>query len=176
MRKEECFYLGKVVSKHSYKGEVLIKLDTDQPELYDTMESVFLEMEHGLVPFFIERIRRHKSELLRVKFEDTSDEAAAQSLIGKKAYLPLTLLPKLSGKQFYYHEIIGFQVEDKIKGHIGVVKGVNEHTAQAVLEIQKDTHTILIPITDAIILKVDRAGKTLYIDAPEGLIDLYLGT
>ena len=175
MQQEECFYLGKVVAKHSYKGEVLIKLDTDQPELYDTLESVFLEMDHGLVPFFIERIRRHKSELLRVKFENSSDEASAQSLIGKKVYLPLTLLPKLSGNQFYYHEIIGFQVEDKRQGPIGIVRAVNEHTAQAVLEIEKDAHTILIPITDAIIEKVDRSGKTLYVDAPDGLIDLYLG-
>ena len=174
MQQEECFYLGKVVSKHSFKGEVLIKLDTDQPELYDTMESVFLEMEHGLVPFFIERIRRHKSELLRIKFEDTSDEASAQALIGKKVFLPLTLLPKLTGKQFYYHEIIGFQVEDQKLGDIGSVRGVNEHSAQAVLEIDNGSNTILIPITDAIILKVDRSKKMLFINAPDGLIDLYL--
>lgn len=174
MQQEECFYLGKVVSKHSYKGEVLIKLDTDQPELYDTMESVFLEMDHGLVPFFIARIRRHKSELLRVQFEDVSDEAAAQALIGKKVFLPLSLLPELTGKQFYYHEIIGFQVEDKKRGMIGHVGNVIEHTAQAVIEVEKGEHTILIPVTDSIIKKVDRTRKTLIIDAPEGLIDLYL--
>lgn len=175
MRQEECFYLGKIVSKHSYKGEVLIKLDTDQPELYDTLESVFLALEHGLVPFFISQIRRHKSALLRVKFEEVSDEEGARALIGKEVYLPLTLLPKLSGKQFYYHEIIGFQVVDKTHGPIGVVSGVNEHTAQAVLEIAHNAATILIPITDAIISKVDRKRKTLSINAPDGLIDLYLG-
>lgn len=174
MRQEECFYLGKIVSKHSFKGEVLIKLDTDQPELYDTLESVFLEMEHGLVPFFIDRIRRHKSELLRVTFENISDETGAQSLIGKKVFLPLTMLPELSGKQFYYHEVVGFQVQDRKQGAIGIVRRVNEHAAQAVLEVEKDGKTILIPITDAIIEKVDRKRKTLSIDAPEGLIDLYL--
>ena len=174
MRKEDCFYLGKIVSKHSYKGEVLIKLDTDQPELYEKMESVFVALDHGLVPFFVERARLHKTALLRVQFEDVRDEATADSLLGKEVFLPLTMLPELKGKQFYYHEVIGFQVEDKSHGPIGVISGVNEHAAQALLEVTHKDATILIPITDDIISEVDRKNKIMHVSTPEGLIDLYL--
>ncbi|MAU71696.1 MAG: 16S rRNA processing protein RimM [Pseudozobellia sp.] len=175
MRKEDCFYLGKIVSKYSYKGEVLAKLDTDEPEAYENMESVFVLMKgNNLVPFFIERSRLHKSDLLRIDFEEVKDEASADRIMGHELYLPLAMLPPLKDDQFYFHEITDFSVNDKSMGDIGKVVGVNDSTAQAILIVDKDGKQILIPITDDIVLKVDRKTRTVFVNAPEGLIDLYL--
>ena len=174
MDKKDCFFVGKIVKKYSFKGELLIKLDTDDPELFLQMESVFVEQHKNLIPFFIEESGLHKSSLLRVKFEEVDDEPTAEALIGKELYLPLQLLPELTGNQFYYHEIVGFAVIDALKGAIGTVNGVNDQTAQHLLQIDKDGTELLIPINDEIIQKVDRTTRTLHIQAPEGLIDLYL--
>ena len=174
MQKEDCFYLGKIVSKHSFKGEVLVKLDTDEPEIYENMESVFVSLGNNLVPFFIEKCYLHKSNLLRIRFEDISTEADADRIIGSHLYLPLEFLPKLSGNKFYYHEIIGFEVIDSQHGNIGIITGVNDSASQALFEVAKDDKELLIPVADSIIDKVDRANKTLYVTTPEGLVDLYL--
>jgi len=174
MRKEDCFFLGKIVSKHGYKGEVLVKLDTDEPGIYENMESVFVGLGNTLVPFFIERCRLHKSSLLRIRFEEVQDEAAADHIMGSKLYLPLEFLPKLSGNKFYYHEIIGFELQDKNHGSIGTITGVNDMVSQALFEAVKDGKNLLIPITDEIILKVDRKNKTIHVETPPGLVDLYL--
>lgn len=176
MRKEDCFYLGKIVSKYSYKGEVLVKLDTDEPELYENMESVLIAMKGGtLVPFFIDRCRLHKSTLLRIDFEDVKDEASADRIMRHELYLPLSSLPKLEGDKFYFHEIIGFTVQDSEHGDIGTVTGVNDTTSQAILEVAKDGKQLLIPMSDAILGKVDREAKTVHVTTPDGLVALYLG-
>ncbi|WP_435136730.1 ribosome maturation factor RimM [Formosa sp. A9] len=174
MKKDDCFFLGKIVKKYSFKGELLIKLDTDEPELFEDMDSVFVELRNNLVPFFIESSQLHKSELLRVKFEDVDTEADAEALLKSDLYLPLDFLPELEGDKFYYHEIIGFTVEDKHFGTVGIIKSVNDSTAQALFEIDRDGTEILIPMNDEFIIKVDKPNKTIFVETPEGLIDLYL--
>lgn len=174
MTLNDCFYIGTIVQKFSFKGELLIKLDSDDPEMYEELESVFVALGNNLVPFFIERSSLHKSNLLRVKFEDVDTEADAEALLKHKLYLPLAALPKLSGNKFYYHEVIGFEVEDTQFGKVGKITGVNDTTTQALFEIEDEQgNEILIPIIDSFIEKVDRTGRKIIVNTPEGLIDLY---
>ncbi|WMI69351.1 ribosome maturation factor RimM [Mangrovimonas sp. YM274] len=174
MQKKDCFYLGKIVKKYSFKGEVLAKLDTDEPELYDHLESVFVELRNNLVPFFIESSQLHKSDLLRLKFEEVDTEQDADSIMKCDLYLPLEFLPKLEGNKFYFHEVIGFSIEDTRFGPIGTIKAINDSTAQALFEIDRDGIEILIPMNDEFIKEVNRNTKTIVVETPEGLIDLYL--
>ena len=176
MRKEDCFYLGKIAKKFSYKGEVLAWLDTDEPGLYENLESVFVEFNKHLVPFFIESSSLHKNDFLRIRFEDVEDEDAADGIMGAALYLPLSMLPKLSGNRFYFHEIIGFEAEDQRLGTIGEIVGINDSSAQPLFEIKKGEIEILIPMIDHFIVKVDRENKKIILDTPEGLVDLYLNS
>ena len=174
MKKEDCFYLGKIVRKYSFKGELLIKLDTDQPEIYANLDAMFINVRNTLIPFFVENSQLHKSDLLRVQFEDVTTEADADSLMKSDVYLPIELLPKLEGNKFYFHEVIGFTMEDKNYGKVGTITGTNDSTAQALFEVENNGTELLIPMNDEFILKVDRENKIILVETPEGLIDLYL--
>jgi 16S rRNA processing protein RimM len=174
MKIEDCFYLGKIVRKYSFNGELLIKLDTDQPELYENLDAVFINYRNTFMPFFIESSQFHKSDLLRVQFEDVTTEAEADSLLKSDVYLPLEFLPKLEGNKFYFHEVIGFSMDDVNYGHVGTIISINDTTVQALFEVEKDGKEILIPLNDQFIVKVDRTKKSILVNTPEGLIDLYL--
>jgi 16S rRNA processing protein RimM len=39
-------------------------------------------------------------------------EEDADAIMGNDIYLPLKMLPKLTGNKFYFHEVIGFEVEE----------------------------------------------------------------
>jgi 16S rRNA processing protein RimM len=174
MKKEDCFYLGKIVKKYSYKGELLVKLDTDEPELYENIDAVFMDLRGNLVPFFVESSQLHKSDLLRLKFEDVDTEADADALLKSELYLPLELLPKLDGNKFYFHEVIGFKIIDSNFGEVGTITSINDSTAQALFEIDRNGIEILIPMNDEFIVNVDKTNRTIEVKTPEGLIDLYL--
>jgi len=174
MRKEDCFYLGKIVRKHSFKGEVIVKLDTDEPELYQNLESVFVALGNDLVPFFIETISLQKGNQLRIRFEDVENEADADAILGVEVYLPLKFLPKLTGNKFYFHEIIDFDIEDVNLGYIGVITGVNDASAQPLFEVNSNGTEVFIPMIDHFIKKVDRENNKIIVETPEGLLDLYL--
>jgi 16S rRNA processing protein RimM len=174
MRKEDCFYLGKIAKKFSFKGEVLIYLDTDEPEEYQDMESVFVEIGKNLVPYFITTCSLHKNDFLRVQFEDINNEEDADALIGSEIYLPLSHLTKLEGNKFYYHEVIDFEIEDKTYGVFGRIVSVNDATAQPLFEVLNGEVELLIPMVDHFIIKIDRENKKVIMDLPDGLIQMYL--
>ena len=172
MTKDECYYLGRITKPFGFKGEMVLFLDVDEQEEYAGLDSVFVEMKNGLVPYFIKSLRFSGNKAIAT-FEDLTPEEAS-ALAGRDMYLPLDLLPKLTGNQFYFHEVKGFRVIDDERGDIGVIESVIEYPAQPLFQIFNGDKEILIPVIDEVIERVDREAKTIYISAPNGLIDLYM--
>jgi len=172
MTQDECYQLGKITKPFGYKGQLVLFLDVDDPDEYTGLDSAFVEVKGNLVPYFfqIDSLSGNKAV---ATFEELSP-AEAQALVGCDLYLPLSLLPKLTGNKFYFHEVIGFRVVDDEKGDIGEIKSVIDYPAQSLFQIMKGETEILIPVIDEVIRKVDREAKTIFITAPTGLIDLYL--
>ena len=171
MKKQDCFYVGKIIKKFSFKGEVLIKIDGDLSENYFDLKTIFLENENNLVPFFIERIKKHKTDILRIKFEDVDSEESANKILDKKIYLPLSLVKPLSGKKFYFHEVIGFKVISE-KKVIGIINKINDLSPQPIFEIKNKNRIILVPIHNDFIIKINRKEKNIQLSLPDGLLEL----
>lgn len=171
MQIKDCYYLGTITKAHGYKGELNVHLDTDEPQAYKNLESIFIEKNGLLVPFFLKKSQLHKGNHLRILIEDFEDPNA---LIGRDVYLPLSSLPKLDENKFYYHDILGFQVLSSNNELIGDIQNVRDTTSQDLFEINSpDGKEILIPVIDQWILDVDHNKKTIKLELPDGLLDIF---
>jgi 16S rRNA processing protein RimM len=174
MNKDQCFQIGRLAKVHGLRGEVNVVLDVDYPEDYDGLEHLFLEQKGRLIPFFLEHFVIQPGGRALAKFEDLNSIEQVEALVGAEVYLPLTELPELDEDQYYYHELIGFEVIDEVLGLIGPVQIIYDLETQDLLGVIHQGKEVLIPIQDGIITKVDKAAKKVYCQLPEGLLDIYL--
>ncbi len=173
MTKNECFNLGYIAKRVGNFGELAFVLDVDNPGSYQKLESVFVELNNTLVPFFIKKIQlRGNTAVVSIEGIDTIEKA--EEIIKSSLYLPLSFLPPLKGKKFYFHEIVGFKVIDKTYGEIGIIEKILDFPQQAIFQIKMGVHEILIPAKEEFIISINRISKQLELNAPEGLIDIYI--
>jgi 16S rRNA processing protein RimM len=174
MTKDACYLLGNIAKLHGFKGEVSIYLDVTNPFEYKELESVFVDINEQLTPFFIESITIQQKKFARVKFEGINTEEAAKEILKKELFLPLSILPKLSGTSFYDHEVVDFTAIDEVHGNIGIVRSIIDNSVNPLIQIDQNGTEILIPLLKNTVTKVDRTNRQLHFNSPEGLVELYI--
>lgn len=168
---DSCFELGHVIKNHGIKGELLVFLDVDDPVKYEKLDSVFIEINHKLVPFFIEQFKLQGSNAI-VKFEDVNDIERARELAATRMFLPLEQLPDLGKDNFYLHEIIGFTVIDETAGRLGEIKTIYEANGNRLAGMDYREREVLVPLNKDFIRKLDKKKKEVFMALPDGLLDI----
>ena len=174
MDKADCFELGYVAKLHGFKGEVSLFLDVTNPEDYTSLDAVFIEINGQLNPFFVDSFKLKNKGFAAVKFKGVENERDGRVLLRQRLFLPAQILPKLSGIQFYDHEVVGFTVVDTLFGEVGIIEDVIDLAVNPLLQIKHGTKEVLVPLAANVVQAIDRKKKIMTITAPEGLIELYI--
>jgi len=174
MQNNDFYYLGKILRTFGNKGQLMVQLEVDEPEKYLNLESVYLDIYGEQIPFFITSIELKTRNSAIFSFTDVHSGDEAEEYTGMEMFLPISRLPELTGNQFYYHEVEGFTVVDTRFGELGTIETILDLRQQALFQIRYGDKEILIPAVDGIILEINRERKIITIEAPEGLIDIYI--
>lgn len=172
MTVDDCYQIGHVIKTHGLKGEVQLFLDVDNPLEYQEMESMLVQQNNSLIPFFIEHLQINASKTI-AKFEEVDDVEQAKTLVACQLYLPLDILPDLKDGEYYLHQLVGMDLFDGDR-LLGQVKELFEIGPQELISVIHQGKEILIPIKDEIIKKVDIGNNRIDAEIPDGLIDIYL--
>ncbi|MCS6905127.1 MAG: ribosome maturation factor RimM [Bacteroidia bacterium] len=171
---DDFFLLGKITKAHGLKGEVKAFFDVDDYTSFLQLREVYVQYNNqALRKLCIQRLRHLGALNFLLKFESLDTLDSVEYLIGQSLFLPISLLPPLSEEEFYYHEVIGFEVVDSKFGKLGIVKEIIPMPAQDLLCVRCGEKEILIPITHSFVPRVDRNSKLLYTVLPEGLLEVF---
>lgn len=143
------------------------------PDIIRNWNQFFLEINQKLVPFFITSIQI-SNNIGIVKFEDINSIEDTDSIISAPIYLPDELLPPLEEGQFYYHEVIGYKIQDSALGFVGEITDIITLPKNEIFSFIYQGVEVLAPLNDAVIRKIDHENKVVEVTLPEGLIDIYL--
>ncbi len=173
MQKQDCLLIGKTIKSHGIHGEIIV--ETSNPEAFQNIkESIHLEIEGLLVPFFLDKIQQQSTHRFRIKFQLLNNEQQALEIINCDVFIPTKEVDEKDlGLIITPHLLIGFIAIDEVYGEIGEVIDYIDQPNNPILVIKQGKIEILMPYHEDLIKKVKNRKKTVHVTAPEGLIDLY---
>lgn len=174
MKTSNCYYLGYISKTVGYEGSLIAFLDVDDPSSYSDLESVFIMMDGKLVPFFVADIsvRAPKGEVV-IRFEDIDSIGKARHLCKRDMYLPLSRLPDLPVEAFYFHDLVGYEAYDAQGHFLGVITEFLDYPGNPLFSVSKHgEEEVLFPVADEFISHIDHGKQRIFLQPPEGLLDL----
>jgi 16S rRNA processing protein RimM len=168
---ESCYKIGWILKSHGLKGEVTLMLEDEAPDDLSAINSVFLEQNNRLVPYFIETVAGQGSKVF-LKFEGIDSADAAKMISKQSVYLPKSIRPKRERGEFYDDEIDGFEVVDAGIGLLGKIDGVVVAGPNRLLSLEYHGKEVLIPTNGPFIRSINKSKKRIEVELPEGFLEI----
>ncbi|TDD52002.1 ribosome maturation factor RimM [Saccharopolyspora elongata] len=167
--------VGRIVRPHGVRGELVVEVLTDSPELRFAPGSVLGMQRRGVVRaqnLTVTAARQHAGRLL-VRAEGVEGRDAAEELRGVLLTVSSDVLEPIDDPdEFHDHELIGLRVERVSGEEVGEVREVLHTPAGELLSVRTtDGREVLVPFVAEIVPEVGLAAGRLVVDPPEGLLE-----
>jgi 16S rRNA processing protein RimM len=121
-----------------------------------------IEREGGWREFDVLDGRVHGRGIV-AQLKGCTDRDATAALIGAEIAIPLAQLPKAGANEYYWAELEGLRVVNKIGVELGRVTHLFETGANDVMAVRGERER-LIPFARAVIRRIDRDAGVIHVD------------
>lgn len=167
--------VGRLRRPHGLKGDCAVFPLTDDPAtVFAAGRSVWFRKVSGeevAGPVVIARSKSYHREWL-MAFVGYFERAAIDGLRDVLLTAPADTLTPPNEGEVYLHELAGFVVQTEAGEGLGVVTAVEEFPTGLMLEVQGTKREFLLPFRKEFVKRVDREGRRLVVEVPDGLIDV----
>lgn len=165
----EYIVVGEILNTFGIRGELKVRSLTDFNEIrFQKGQRLFVEYKREMVEEVICRYRQHKGNVM-IAFEGKENINDVEKYCGCTIYIAEDDIHELDEGEYYFRDLMGCQV--KINGElVGEVIEVLDMPANAVLRVQLQEKTILVPFVEAFVPVVDLEEGIIEVNAIEGLL------
>ncbi len=166
------FKIGKFAGTFGLEGQLVLEHSLGKKTSLSKLENIFIEQnKDSFLPYFIESAKAKSSNEVYLKLEGISTKEAARFLIKHEVWIEEKDFKTLAASTAPI-SFLGFTVinENKV---IGDVIEVIEQPHQVLCKILIEGKEALLPLHEQTLEKIDKKKRTLYLNLPEGLLDIY---
>jgi 16S rRNA processing protein RimM len=173
---DDLVLVGRIGKTHGLRGDVYVISETDFPEERFAPGAQLLLRPGGagedaaVAPIRIAAVRFHNGRPI-VRFEGLASIDQAETFAGATLWIRAASRAPLPAGHYYHDALIGCEVETVTGQAIGQVTRVDAFGSAPLLVVTDGRHEVLIPLADAICVRIDPAARRIVIDPPEGLLE-----
>jgi 16S rRNA processing protein RimM len=171
---KDYFSIGKIVASHGLTGEVVLQHALGKKTDLKGLQTLFVEERKGsFLPYFVETTAAKNAEEVYIKLEGFNTKEIARRLNQKEVWLLKADFDKYAATSSPI-SLLGYAMINEGE-EIGEIIEVIEQPMQVLCKIMYQGNEALIPIHEESLEKVDKKNKRVYVNLPEGLLDIYSG-
>ncbi len=164
--------IGKLCKPHGLKGEIKVFLSAFDYSLFREISSVYLSPKGGVRKELQITGVRPQGKFVVTRFQGLDRIEDVESLVGNGIELPEADFPTLPEGEYYHFQILGLEVVTESGDHLGPVVDIIETGSNDVYEVELGNGTtVLLPVIEDVVRKVDLTEKKIIIHVMEGLLD-----
>ena len=169
MTRDDCLLLGTISKTHGVRGELVIRITDPSFEPDENWESLFLQIDGMLVPFFISSLYAPKADEWFICFDDYDNKDSAKNLVGLAVWIHKDLMAT-TGEEIYMDELTGYALINETTGRQGLIADFMDIPGNPVFEVSLEGEKVLVPAQDDLIKEIDQENQTLIMRLPEGIM------
>ncbi len=170
--KQTLYFLGTLVKTRGIEGACIMALNSIRSEDLPEIESVFIEINGLLVPFFIGHLATTGESSILIKFDDIDSKAKASEFVGCNIYIPADKV-NISDDLFSdSRNFIGYEITDSKHGYIGKITDILDIRDNPLFEVRAGNNECMIPVNKNIIKEINHTKKVIITDIPDGLLNI----
>jgi 16S rRNA processing protein RimM len=168
----QYFKIGKLAATFGVEGQLVLQHSLGKKTSLKSLETIFIEeKKDSFLPYFITSTKIKNDKETFVSLEGIQSKEAAHFLVKKEVWLTENDFKKFAAVAAPI-SFLGFTIISD-EEELGEVIEVIEQPHQVLCSIIIEGKEVLIPIHENSLEKVDKKNRKLFVNLPDGLLDIY---